>query len=87
MKRKPAVTITLYALSTCFWCRKTKNLLDSLKIEYTVHFVDLLKGRKQSEALAVMRKGGAKEQFPMLFISGKRAVTGFDEEKIRKAVK
>ena len=29
--------ITLYALSTCGWCKKTKKLLDDLGVEY--HYI------------------------------------------------
>ncbi|RQW78074.1 MAG: glutaredoxin family protein, partial [Methanothrix sp.] len=27
-------TVTLYALSTCIWCKKTKELLSTLGIAY-----------------------------------------------------
>jgi glutaredoxin len=36
--------ITLYALSTCIWCKKTKELLTSLGVSFNYVYVDLLKG-------------------------------------------
>ncbi|MFQ5905703.1 MAG: glutaredoxin family protein [bacterium] len=34
--------VLLYALSTCGWCRKTKRLLEKLRVEYDYVYVDLL---------------------------------------------
>ena len=34
--------LKLFALSTCPWCRKTKQLLDELGVEYNFVDVDLL---------------------------------------------
>ena len=34
--------ILLYSLSTCIWCRKTKELLERLGVSYDYIFVDLL---------------------------------------------
>ena len=33
--------VTLYALSTCGWCKKTKKFLDELGVEYEYVYVDL----------------------------------------------
>jgi ferredoxin-thioredoxin reductase catalytic subunit len=34
--------VKLYALSTCVWCKKTKQLLNELGVDYHYTFVDLL---------------------------------------------
>ena len=39
--------ITLYALSTCGWCQKTKNFLDELGVKYSYVYVDLLEGKER----------------------------------------
>ena len=44
-------TIMLYALSTCGWCAKTKELLRELGIEFDYTFVDLLEGKEQDDAM------------------------------------
>jgi glutaredoxin-related protein len=36
--------IKLYALSTCIWCRKTKEFLDKSGVEYEYVYVDELEG-------------------------------------------
>ena len=44
--------IKIYALSTCPWCKKTKDLLDSLGIEYSFEDVDLLTGEEREKTVA-----------------------------------
>ncbi|MDD1679584.1 MAG: glutaredoxin, partial [Methanomicrobiales archaeon] len=34
--------ITLYALSTCGWCKKTKELLTDLEVDFSYIYVDRL---------------------------------------------
>lgn len=43
--------VLLYALSTCGWCRKTKDLLGDLGVEYRYIDVDLLDSEAKSEAI------------------------------------
>src|SRR5512139_2692142 len=44
--------ITLYALSTCIWCKKTKDLLSDLGAKYDYAYVDLLKGHASTRAIS-----------------------------------
>lgn len=76
--------ITLYALSTCVWCRKTKNLLNQLKIEYQCYDVDLLKGEEKEKIISEMKKYNPKLSFPTLVIDENLVIIGYDEEKIKK---
>ena len=43
--------IMLYALSTCGWCRRTKEFLNSLGVEYSYIFIDLLDDDDQSNTM------------------------------------
>jgi glutaredoxin len=76
--------IVLYALSTCGWCRKTKNLLDELGIAYDYVDVDFLGGDKSAEARREVTRWNPRCSFPTLVIDGSRCIVGFDEEEIRK---
>ena len=78
--------ITLYALSTCVWCRKTRNLLDELGVAFDYEYVDLLEGIARSEAIEVVTKWNPACSFPTLII-GDRCIIGFREEDIREALK
>jgi glutaredoxin len=79
--------IILYALSTCIWCKKTKNLLDKLKVEYSFLYVDQL-GEKEKEAVTIeIEKWNPRRSFPTLILNNKKSIVGFKEEEIREALK
>ncbi len=78
--------ILLYALSTCVWCRKTKQLLNELGVAYDYLDVDLLEGAERKQAEEDIEKWNSNRSFPLLLIEEKEVIIGFDEEKIRKAL-
>jgi len=76
--------VFLFALSTCVWCRKTKNLLNELGVEYRYVDVDLLEGLAKKEAVDDMEKFDPSGSFPLLVIDRVETVLGFKEAKIRR---
>ncbi len=78
--------IILYALSTCVWCRRTKQLLDQLGVEYHYVDVDLLEGEEKSKATEEVKNLNPRCSFPTLAIN-EDCVVGFDEQKIRESVR
>jgi glutaredoxin-like protein NrdH len=78
--------IILYALSTCVWCRRTKQLLDQLGVEYNYVDVDLLEGEEKTTATEEVKNLNPRCSFPTLAIDGK-CIVGFDEQKIRESVR
>jgi glutaredoxin len=81
--RKRSHKVTLYALSTCGWCRRTKELLDAEDIGYDYVFVDLCQGAERDEASAKVRALNPRGSYPTIEIDGE-VVAGFDEERIRE---
>ena len=79
--------IILYALSTCGWCRKTKELLSNLGVEYSYVYVDLLEDDDQSSAMDEVKHWNPRCSFPTLVINDETCIVGFKEEKIKKALK
>jgi glutaredoxin len=79
--------ILIYTLSTCGWCKKTKALLKEMGVEYHYIDVDLLEGDEQEEAVAAMGKYNPGTNFPTIIIEGHKAIVGFKEDEIRKALK
>lgn len=78
--------ILLFALSTCGWCRKTKNLLDTLGVEYRYIDVDLLNGEAKKEVIAELNRWNPGHSFPCVVIDDDKCIVGFQEEKIKQAV-
>jgi glutaredoxin-like protein NrdH len=78
--------IMLYALSTCVWCKKTRQLLEDLGVDYDYEYVDLLQGNERVQALDAVKKWNPVCSFPTLVINDK-CIIGFKEDKIREALK
>jgi glutaredoxin len=77
--------IMLYALSTCGWCRKTKELLNELGVEYDYIYVDLLEDEDKDTAMDEVKKWNPRLSFPTLLIDDK-CIVGFKEDEIREAL-
>jgi glutaredoxin len=75
--------VMLYALSTCGWCNKTKELLRELGIEFDYTYVDLLEGKAQDEAMNSVERFNPAGSFPTLVINDKKSIVGFKEQEIR----
>ncbi|HEY3422768.1 MAG TPA: glutaredoxin family protein [Methanocellaceae archaeon] len=78
--------IMLYALSTCVWCKMTKKLLGDLGVDFSYVFVDLLQGADRDTALGEVKRWNPSGSFPTLVIND-LSIVGFQEEKIREALK
>lgn len=76
----------LYALSTCGWCRKTKELLQSMHAAFDYTDVDLLSGKERTDIMDELKKWNPRCSFPSLVINNKKCIVGFDEKQIREAL-
>ena len=78
--------ILLYALSTCGWCKKTKEFLSSLGVEYSYIFVDLVEEKEQDAVMEDVKKWNPRCSFPTLVINDEECVIGYKEDEIKKAL-
>jgi len=78
--------IMLYALSTCGWCRKTKDFLKKLGVEYSFVYVDLLEGDDRAEAIEQVAKWNSRRSYPTIVINDKLCVSGYKEDEIKEAL-
>lgn len=76
----------LYALSTCGWCKKTKQFLDDLGVEYSYIFTDYLVGEEKDKVLDEIRKYNPRCSFPTIVINDKKTIVGFKEDEIKEAL-
>ena len=56
--------IHFYGLSTCVWCRKTRQLLDKLGVAYDYVYVDLLSPADQEQAMEAVRRWNPERVVP-----------------------
>ena len=76
--------LMLYALSTCQWCNKTKELLRDLGVDFNFVYVDLLEGKDQDKALTELERWNPRGSFPTLVIGNARCIIGYQESQIRE---
>ena len=79
--------VMLYALSTCVWCKRTKQFLGNLGVKFDYVFVDLLKGSDKESVMKEIERWNPRCSFPTLVINDEICVVGFKEEEIREALK
>lgn len=77
--------IKLYALSTCIHCKRTKEFLDELGIEYDCTYLDQLSGEERDQVIEEVKKFNPALSFPTLVV-GEECIVGFKKDKIEKAV-
>ncbi|MCW4044130.1 MAG: glutaredoxin family protein [Candidatus Bathyarchaeota archaeon] len=76
--------VTVYALSTCVWCKMTKQYLKDNDIEYEYVDVDLC-DEKDKEKIRehILSKGGALS-YPTIIIDDNILITGFRKDKFKE---
>jgi len=77
--------IMLYALSTCIWCKRTKELLDSLGVSYDYLYVDLVEEEEEREKITQeIKNWNPRSSFPTIVMNNESCMIGFDEEQLMK---
>ena len=70
----------MYGLSTCPWCRKTKQYFTDMQIDFDYINYDLANEEVQSKIMQDMKKLGGGNAFPFVKI-GEEVVIGYNPEK------
>lgn len=78
--------VMLYALSTCGWCGKTRDLLEALGVAFDYVYVDLVAPDQQKPVIEEVEKVNPSLSFPTVVI-GEKTIVGFRENEIREALK
>lgn len=78
--------VTLYTLSTCVWCKKTKQLLKDNKIEYEYFDLDTADTQDRQEAMNDIQARGLRVSVPIIIIDDNQVITGYKEDSIKEAL-
>ena len=81
----PTVPILIYTLSTCGWCKKTKQYLNELGVAYDYVDVDMA-GDERDAVMEEVRKWNPSCSFPTVVVAGKEAIVGFQPDRLKKVV-
>ncbi len=79
--------VKVFTISTCGWCKKVKNLLKSLDVEYEYVDIDQVEGEEKKKIREELKKYNSKMSCPTLVIDeGEEIIIGFKKDKIREAL-
>jgi glutaredoxin-like protein NrdH len=78
--------VLLYAISTCGWCRRAKNTLKEMDVEYEYIDVDIC-GREDRETIRqdILSRGG-RLAYPTIIVDNKILLTGPSREELREVL-
>ena len=78
--------VFVYALSTCVWCKMTKQYLNENGVEYEFVDVDLLDDNDKSRVHStIISKGGALS-YPTTIIDDKTLIMGYRKDLLKEAL-
>lgn len=78
--------VTIYALSTCVWCKMTKQYLNDNGVEYQFVDVDLLDDNDKTMVHTdIISKGGVLS-YPTIIVDDKTLITGFRKDLLKEAL-
>ena len=76
--------VLVYALSTCVWCKMTKQFLKDNDIEYEYVNVDLTPEEDRDKIRKHIQEKGGSLNYPTTIIDDKEVVTGFRKDLLKK---
>ena len=78
--------VSMYTLSTCPWCRKTKQFFRDRNISFDFIDYDLADNAEQDRIVTDMRKHTSHISFPYVVI-GDKVVQGYNPEQYEQILK
>jgi glutaredoxin-like protein NrdH len=76
--------VLVYALSTCVWCKMTKQYLKDNNVEYEYVDVDLSTEQDKQKIRETITAKGGTLSYPTTIVDDKIVVTGFRKDLLKK---
>jgi glutaredoxin len=78
--------VLVYALSTCVWCKMTKQFLKDNNIEYEYIDVDLCDEKDKVKIRQHIQRKGGNLSYPTIIVDDEILITGFRKDKLKEAL-
>jgi glutaredoxin-like protein NrdH len=78
--------VVVYALSTCVWCKMTKQYLKDNEIEYEYIDVDLCEPEEKERVRKQITSKGGSLNYPTVIVDENILITGFRKDKLKEAL-
>lgn len=79
------MSVKVYALSTCPYCRMTRKYLDDNGVAYDVTEVDLLEGDEREQAKTTVKELSGGLSFPVVVVDD-TVIVGFNKGKLAEVL-
>ena len=78
--------VVLYALSTCVWCKMTKQFLKDNQVQYEYIDVDLCQEDDKQKIRENIQSKGGPLSYPTTIVDDKVLITGFRKDLLKEAL-
>jgi glutaredoxin len=78
--------VLFYGLSTCGWCRRTREFLEESDVGFDFVYVDLLTGDERTQALEEIKRVNPKTNFPTVVVDGDTVLVGYDPDRLKEVL-
>ena len=78
--------VVVYALSTCVWCKMTKQFLKDNDIAFESIDVDLTEPEEKEQIRQQIQSKGGSLNYPTAIVDDKKVITGFRKDQLKEAL-
>ena len=78
--------VFLYALSTCAWCKMTKQFLKDNEVEFEYVDVDQCSDEDLKKIKNEILSKGGSLSYPVIIVNGTTLINGFRKDKIKETL-
>jgi glutaredoxin len=78
--------VFLYALSTCAWCKMTKQYLKDNDVEFEYVDVDLCSEEELDKVKKDILSKGGSLSYPVIIVNDRILINGFRKDKIKETL-
>jgi len=78
--------VVLYALSTCAWCKMTKQFLKDNDVEFEYIDVDLCEEEDKQKIREQIQSKGGSLSYPTTIVDDNLVITGFRKDKLKEVL-
>ena len=76
--------VFIYALSTCVWCKMTKQYMKDNSVAYEFVDVDLCTEEEKDKIRKHIQDLGGPLSYPTIIVDDKKVITGFRKDLFQK---
>jgi len=78
--------VFMFALSTCGWCKRTREFLSENDVAFEYIDVDKCTFEEKREVGRILQEKDATLGFPVTIVDNKVVITGFKPDELREAI-